>query len=82
MGNGGIDSGGSVGNNALDEVALSVTSTEEGQVNEKQYPTASGEGECRQDKTQDQGQFERSDKRHAGIVISLHKLADGISKWR
>lgn len=82
MGNICVSPGGKVTDSLLNERALGISRTEEGQVRQQEDPASPGEGKSRQHQAEQEHHFERSNKTHAGLVILPGKLSKGLSQRR
>lgn len=80
VGDRGIGASGQLANSLLDERALGVAGTEEGQVDDQQNPAALGEGDSGQDEAEEEQDLKSGDDTHAGIVVLLDEAANGLGE--
>lgn len=78
----GVEASGVLLNGTLNEGALREASTEEGSVDDEENPAALAEGESRADEAEPEEQFEAGNDGHAGVVVFLDELADGVGERR
>lgn len=76
----GVDAGSELSDGSLDEAALCVAGAEEYGIDNQQNPSSGLEEKGGSKDTEPQGDFENSDESHAGIVVLLDELADGVRK--
>lgn len=76
----GVGASSQLANSLLDERALGVASTEEGQVDDQQNPATLGEGDSGQDEAEEEQDLESGDNTHAGIVVLLDEAANGLGE--
>ena len=62
----------------LVELALRISCSEENRVDDKENPAALRKGDGREQDTGPQRDLKQCDKRHGGVVVFLHKLADAV----
>lgn len=62
----------------LNKVALAETCAEEDGVDAQQDPATSAKGDGRHEQTDPEEDFETGDEHHAGVIVFLNELADGV----
>lgn len=77
-----IDASGHLADGALDEAALRKAGSEENGVDRNENPRALLEKKGRSEDAEPEEDFKDGNESHAGIVILLHKLANGIRQTR
>lgn len=82
MRHGGIDSCSEVTYGLLNEGALAIAGSEEGEVDDKEEDAALREGEDGHRQAEQKGNFQSSDKIHAGIIVLFNEPSNGLCQRR
>lgn len=80
VGDRGVGASGQLANSLLDERALGVAGTEEGEVDDQQNPATLGEGDRRQDEAEEEQDLKGGNDTHAGIIVLLDEAANGLGE--
>lgn len=80
VGQGAVGTGSELSNGALHKGALRMAHSEEDGVDAKENPGTLGEGDGREDETEEEENLEDGDKGHAAIVVLLDEASNGLGE--